>query len=147
MARVIARALPGADEVYKLPEQRTDTALLTTARAFIREGQAAKERFVPLGMSENCLTDLQEQAIGGRRAGRSHTRRARPTGPCPCSFRIDPDRGRPRAVGLAPPGTTTLPNFQERGFCLQDKSFDIGPMLPEKVSYVIRRAASRTQIT
>jgi hypothetical protein len=42
MARVIARALPGADEVYKLPEQRTDTALLTTARAFIIRRAASR---------------------------------------------------------------------------------------------------------
>jgi hypothetical protein len=76
-ARVIARDLPGADDVFKVPEQRSDTALLTTARAFIREGEAVKARFVPLGMSDRFLTDLQavvetfEEAIHGRRAGRS----------------------------------------------------------------------------
>ena len=74
-ARVIARALPGADAVFRMPAERSDTSLLTTARAFISEGQAVKNRFVPLGTPDDFLTGLQkvvdtyDQAIGGRRGG------------------------------------------------------------------------------
>jgi hypothetical protein len=82
-ARVIARALPGADAVFRMPAERSDTSLLTTARAFISEGQAVKNRFVPLGMPDDFLTGLQkvvdtyDQAIGGRRAGRTGLAAAR----------------------------------------------------------------------
>ena len=76
-ARVIAETTPGADGVFQLPEKKSDVALLTTARAFIREGEAAKERFVTLGMPDTFVAELEalvdgfEQAIRDRRAGKT----------------------------------------------------------------------------
>ena len=76
-ARLVARNVPGAGAVFQLPQQRADIALLTAARAFIREGHAAMDRFVPLGIAETFIKDLQglvnsfEQADCNRRAGRA----------------------------------------------------------------------------
>jgi hypothetical protein len=40
------------------PKLRTDVALLSAARAFISNGQAAVERLVPLGLAPTLLTEL-----------------------------------------------------------------------------------------
>ena len=62
---------------FRLPKQRSDQAWLTSARAFIREGEAVKARFVTFGMPDTFVTNLQEltgsfeQAIRGWRVGKS----------------------------------------------------------------------------
>jgi len=82
-ARELARTVPGADSVFRLPEGRSDVALITTARAFVREGQSRIERFVPLGMAGTFVAELQEvtdtfeQAVKGREAGRAGLAEAR----------------------------------------------------------------------
>ena len=76
-ARIVARSTPGADSVFKYPAQKSAVAVVTAARAFIREGQAAVERFVPFGMPATTITELQdlvnryEQADRERRAGKT----------------------------------------------------------------------------
>lgn len=76
-ARLMAKRAPGSDAVFHVPDQGPDTALLTAARAFIREGQKAIDRFVLLGLPKTFVANLQEatdafeQAVHGRRVGRS----------------------------------------------------------------------------
>ena len=76
-ARLMAKRVPGSDAVFQIPVDSSDLALLTAARAFIRECQAALDRFVLLGLPKTFVSDLQEltdrfeQAVHGRRAGRT----------------------------------------------------------------------------
>jgi hypothetical protein len=73
-ARLVARTVPGAADGFHLSPKPSDVALLAVARAFVREGQAAKDQLVPLGLPETFITDVQvridrfEQAIRNRRA-------------------------------------------------------------------------------
>ena len=75
-ARVVADTVPGA-ETFRLPEQETDVALLTAARAFLQAGEAVKAEFVAHGLPDSFIGDLQqvittfEQAIGVRQAGQT----------------------------------------------------------------------------
>jgi hypothetical protein len=76
-ARVLAKGQPGSDAVFQVPIDSSDLALLTAARAFITECQKALDRFVLLGLPKTFVTELQEltdsfeQAVHGRRAGRT----------------------------------------------------------------------------
>jgi hypothetical protein len=60
-----------------VPAQRSDVALLTAARAFIRQGDTAIERFTALGMPKKFITDLPglvksfEEASDGQRTGKA----------------------------------------------------------------------------
>jgi hypothetical protein len=59
-----------------MPRRTSDLALITAARAFIREGEALSHQWVPLGLPESSIADLQqavatlERAIDDRRQGR-----------------------------------------------------------------------------
>ena len=53
------------------PKLRTDVALLSAARAFINNGQAAVERLVPLGLAPTLLTELQAQVERFEQAARA----------------------------------------------------------------------------
>ena len=76
-ARLMAKRVPGSDAVFQVPIDSSDLALLTSARAFITECQAALDRFVLLGLPKTFVTELQEltdsfeQAVLGRRAGKT----------------------------------------------------------------------------
>ncbi len=80
IARTARRATagePAARDVFRLPARSSDHTLLATARAFVREGEAASARWVPLGLSETSIAELSaaadafQQAIDGRRQGKS----------------------------------------------------------------------------
>jgi hypothetical protein len=82
-ARLMSKSVPGSDAVFQLPEYSSDVELLTAARAYVREGQAAIDRFVLLGMPKTFVNDLQalvdgfEQAMHGRRVGKAGAAAAR----------------------------------------------------------------------
>jgi hypothetical protein len=82
-ARLLSKNAPGSDAVFQLPVYLSDVELLAAARAYVREAQAAIDRFVLLGMPKTFVVDLQalvdgfEQAVHGRRAGRTGLAAAR----------------------------------------------------------------------
>jgi hypothetical protein len=76
-ARLMAKHAPGADAVFQVPADSSDLALLTAARAAITACEAALDRFVLLGLPKTFVAELQEltdsfeQAVHGRRAGKT----------------------------------------------------------------------------
>lgn len=88
-ARVMASDEPGFDDPFHLPVPRTDQALVTTGRVFVRDAEAVKSRFIAYGVPEDFLERLNlaveefEQAIrtreekrGGRAAARASSEAA-----------------------------------------------------------------------
>ncbi len=75
-ARGLDFAALDRENPFQLPESTADTAVLTTARLFLEEGAAVKDRLVELGLSSAWLdrlreaTDRLDKAIAGRRSGR-----------------------------------------------------------------------------
>jgi hypothetical protein len=75
-ARVIAEAKPGFDDPFRMPSPRTDQALLTAGRVFVRDAGPVAEQFRSYGMPENFIESLRmlvedfDQAIRARQAGR-----------------------------------------------------------------------------
>jgi hypothetical protein len=76
-ARVIAKAIPGADAKFPLPTRQSDVAILTSGRLFLQEVTPVKDSFVSCGLPPTFVEDLQqaiaafEQAIAGRNAGKT----------------------------------------------------------------------------
>ena len=76
-ARVVAKAMPGADEKFPMPVRKGDFAVLQTGRLFLQEAAAVKDTFIRCGLPPTFMEDLQqavtgfEQAISGRSAGRT----------------------------------------------------------------------------
>lgn len=76
-ARVMAKAIPGADAKFPLPTGRTDVAILTSGRLFLQEATPLKDTFVSCGLAPTFVEDLQqavavfEQEIAGRNAGKT----------------------------------------------------------------------------
>jgi hypothetical protein len=60
-----------------MPKRRSDVAIITTARAFLREAEPHQDQLVNLGLSSTCLTELRattdafDEALKEARAGRS----------------------------------------------------------------------------
>ena len=88
--RAIARTARAADRqdpqirtVFRLPRRKSDLALLTAAKAFIQEGEAASSRWVPLGLPESSVADLVraveafDRALDGRRESKADLTAAR----------------------------------------------------------------------
>jgi hypothetical protein len=75
-ARVIAEGKPGFDDPFRMPSPRTDQALLTAGRVFVRDAGPVAEQFKSYGMPENFVESLRalvedfDQAIRTRQAGR-----------------------------------------------------------------------------
>ena len=73
----MSKASPGSDGAFRIPNNSSDVALLTAARAILQESQAAVDRLVLLGLPKTFVTDLQElidrfeQGVHGRRTGRA----------------------------------------------------------------------------
>jgi hypothetical protein len=76
-ARVIAKAIPGADAKFPLPTRRTDVAVLTSGRLFLQEATLMKDTFISCGLAPTFVEDLQQsiemlqQEIAGRSAGKT----------------------------------------------------------------------------
>jgi hypothetical protein len=60
-----------------MPARKSDVAVITAARSFLKEAEALQDQFVSLGLPPTCLTELREAtdafaaALAERRAGRS----------------------------------------------------------------------------
>ncbi len=82
-ARAIAEDDPGFDDPFQMPRSRSAQALLIAGRAFVREAEARKERFLAYRSPETFVTSLSvlvdalEQAIHSREAGRDGVASAR----------------------------------------------------------------------
>jgi hypothetical protein len=82
-ARRVGETEPAARDVFQLPARTSDHALLEAARAFVRDGEAASARWVPLGLPETTIAELREametfaRAVDGRRQGKSSVAAAR----------------------------------------------------------------------
>jgi hypothetical protein len=76
-ARGVLHLAPSGNRKFVMPLYRSDVALLTAARAFVREGEAVLEKLLELDMPRHCIEELRaaanafEAAMQGRRAGRS----------------------------------------------------------------------------
>ena len=75
-ARVMAKAVPGADAKFPLPTRRTDVAILQSGRLFLQEATPLKDTFISCGLPGTFVEDLQqavtgfEQQMAGRNAGK-----------------------------------------------------------------------------
>jgi hypothetical protein len=75
-ARVMAKAVPGADAKFPLPTRRNDVAILQSGRLFLQEATPLKDTFISCGLPATFVEDLQqavtgfEQQIAGRNAGK-----------------------------------------------------------------------------
>ena len=75
-ARQVARIDGRVERTFVMPERRTDSSLLETARVFLREATPLEARFIGLGMPPTFLADLAERtghferAINWRRDAR-----------------------------------------------------------------------------
>jgi hypothetical protein len=75
-ARVMAKAVPGADAKFPLPTRRTDVAILQSGRLFLQEATPLKDTFISCGLPATFVEDLQqavtgfEQQMAGRNAGK-----------------------------------------------------------------------------
>lgn len=71
------RTASGAILTLQMPRRRSDVAVITAARAFLREAEAHHDRLVVLGLPTTCLAELREAteafaaSMAERRAGRS----------------------------------------------------------------------------
>jgi hypothetical protein len=60
-----------------MPKRRSDVAIITSARAFLREAEPHQDQMVNLGLPSTCLTELRattdafDEALKEARAGRS----------------------------------------------------------------------------
>jgi hypothetical protein len=60
-----------------MPKRRSDVAIITSARAFLREAEPHQDQLVNLGLPSTCLTELRattdafDEALKEARAGRS----------------------------------------------------------------------------
>ena len=54
------------------PKLKSNVALLSAARAFLKNGQAAMDRLVPLGLPPTLLTELREQVERFEQAAKVH---------------------------------------------------------------------------
>ena len=76
-ARVMAKAIPGADAKFPLLTRRNDVAVLTSGRLFLQEATPLKDTFISCGLAPTFVEDLQrsiellEQEIAGRSAGKT----------------------------------------------------------------------------
>ncbi len=70
-ARVIAGDTPGFADPFCPPRQRSDQALVTAARLFIRESEAVKSRFIAYGMPDSFVATLGALVDGFEQAMRS----------------------------------------------------------------------------
>lgn len=57
-ARVIARTSPGFDTAFRMPESKTDLALLTAGRLFVQEAKKSKDRFLAYKLPPDFITKL-----------------------------------------------------------------------------------------
>jgi hypothetical protein len=70
------RTSSGVSLNLRMPRRRSDLALVTAARGFLRETRAYTDQFVQLGLPAACLTELRDaadgvaEALAGQRAGR-----------------------------------------------------------------------------
>jgi hypothetical protein len=82
-ARQIARLDGRVERSFVLPTRRTDTTLLETAQAFLRDATPMAQRFIDLGMPSTFLADLRERterfesAVTRRRSARLAAAKAR----------------------------------------------------------------------
>jgi len=82
-ARTAGSAAPPARDVFRLPDRRSDVALLDTAHAFITEGEAVSAQWVAFGLPPTSIADLRKavdaftQAVDSRRQGQSGVAAAR----------------------------------------------------------------------
>ncbi len=76
-ARVLAKAVPGADEKFPVPTRKGDIAVLETGRLFLQEAAPVKDAFIRCGLPATFMEELQEAvtafdlAISRRSAGRT----------------------------------------------------------------------------
>ena len=74
-ARLVSSGTVGGSNQFPLPADPSDAAMLVTARAFIRDAQAALKQFVALGLSVTIIKELEalvesfEAADRARKAG------------------------------------------------------------------------------
>ncbi len=57
-AREIARTTPGFDTAFRMPETKTDLALLTAGRLFMQEAEKSKDRFFAYKLPPDFMTKL-----------------------------------------------------------------------------------------
>ena len=57
-ARVMAKAIPGADAKFPLPMRRSDVAILTSGRLFLQEATLLKDTFVSCGLAPTFVENL-----------------------------------------------------------------------------------------
>lgn len=80
--RRAAKAEPGPHP-FRMPRQRSATAVLGAVRVFMEDAERRKDRFVELGMSPTFITDIRrlvgelEQAIGIQHDSRASRSKAR----------------------------------------------------------------------
>ena len=67
-ARAMAEDTPGLEDKFGMPARRTDAALLTAGRQFLRDGEELKGQFLLHGMPKTFLADLQETVESFERA-------------------------------------------------------------------------------
>jgi hypothetical protein len=73
-ARAMALVTPGLDDKFRIPRNATDTELLLTARAFLRDAAPLKDEFikreVPAAFLEDLAAQIQafELAVNGQNA-------------------------------------------------------------------------------
>jgi hypothetical protein len=59
-ARVMAKAVPGADAKFPLPTRRTDVAVLQSGRLLLQEATPLKDTFISCGLPATFVEDLQQ---------------------------------------------------------------------------------------